>query len=263
MASLLTATSSPDISSYSNLALSSSGCTIPNGKIVSFHSPIELHIYDQSNNHAGPNSDGDIENNISGVAYEEIGDNKFAFLPDGVEYQVKGNATSAGTFDVRIQEMVGGEVTTTTLFADLPLTPTTQAQFDLGSTLPSQVYLDANNDGAFELNYVVSTTTSGILESTGKVAVAAPQSEVRSSSGDSKPALDEEVPTTTPEVVSAQDIETSMLQILPIMETPVVIEVVPQPQETRYENSAIVYKSFGYKVTDFFKKLWSWLISKL
>src|SRR3989344_7735451 len=42
----LLSTTTPDISPYSNLSLTSSGCTIPDGKIVSMHSPIELHIYD-------------------------------------------------------------------------------------------------------------------------------------------------------------------------------------------------------------------------
>ncbi|MEK7176009.1 MAG: alpha/beta hydrolase, partial [Patescibacteria group bacterium] len=61
IAEILTATSTTDfdISTYSNLATNSGNCAIPNGRIVSFHSPIELHIYDSSGNHTGPDANGD------------------------------------------------------------------------------------------------------------------------------------------------------------------------------------------------------------
>ena len=266
-----TTTGSYDISDYSNLATNASGCSMPDGNLVSMHSPIDLHIYDSSGNHAGPNSDGDIENEIPGVTYEVIDDNKFAFLPNGVEYTIKGNATAAGSFDVRIQEMVNGEVVTTTIFADIPLTLTTQAQFTLGAAMPAQIALDSDNDGIFESNQGVSTTTTGILESTGKPIVVSVQNNNASASGSSKaqPIRVVEVATSTQEVVLAdliltpEAVEETVIEITLPQATEEVPETIAPSEETGYENAAVVYKSFGHKVTSFFKGLWSWFKSKL
>jgi hypothetical protein len=78
---------SVDLTLYPNIQTSISGCTIPNGRIISFHSPIDLHIYDSNGNHVGPNTNGDIEYNIPGVTYEVIDHEKFAFLPEGEDYK--------------------------------------------------------------------------------------------------------------------------------------------------------------------------------
>ena len=153
VADILTATSTDviDISAYPNLATSAAGCTIPNGRIVSFHSPIELHIY-SGNNHTGPNIDGDIENNIPGVSYEVIDGNKFAFLPDGVEYIVKGIATDDGTFDARIETIENENVVETRYFNQVPIASTTQVELTNDSVL-----IDNNSDNIFESGFTVSS----------------------------------------------------------------------------------------------------------
>ena len=265
IASLLS-TTTPDISPYSNLALTSSGCTIPNGKIVSFHSPIELHIYDSSGNHSGPDENGDIENEIGGVVYEVIDDNKFAFLPDGVEYTIKGNATSEGSFDVRIQELVDGEVASTTVFADIPLTIDTHTEFALGSSIPTQISTDQNNDGIFNHDYGITTVSSGVLESTGKIVVEA--TSVITETVDSKPVADHPISpvlaspellaqagTTSTPTVSIRSLERRGIQPTQPTTSPKSIE----PIETR----AVVYKSLNYKVKAVFTRFWSWVKSRV
>lgn len=281
IAAILSATSTEnlDVSHYSNLSLSSSGCIIPNGKIVSFHSPIELHIYDPDGNHTGPNADGDIENNIDGVVYEVIDGNKFAFLPSGTQYTVRGSATDTGSFDVRIQEVVEGEVATTTLYLDLPLTMTTQALFEVGDIVPSQVELDHEKDGVYELSFAMSTSTQGIIESMGEVGVGGVPEDIvnenagvgSSSFGSSRVEKKEDPPTET----TVEEVQS--------LENPVILDAVPLSQnsptqqedqtkemekieeemleEDQYENAAIVYKSFGYKILNLFKKIWSWLLN--
>ena len=275
IAEILTATSTTDfdISTYSNLATNSGNCTIPNGRIVSFHSPIELHIYDSSGNHTGPDANGDIENNITGVTYEVVDDNKFAFLPDGTSYTIKGSATSAGTFDVRIQELVNGEVATTTLFTDAVLTQTSQVQFSINSNTPAQITLDHDNDGTYEYPLNVSTTTAGLLESTGKVAAVVPAANLISDHASSKPEatstqkqISLEIATSSEPIL--QPLATTTVNIVPPMrmETskPVEKSIIPtSTQESSTENTAIVYKSFGYKLKGAFKSLWSWIRSKL
>jgi len=275
VASLLTSTTTPEISLYSNLSLTSSGCTIPNGKIVSFHSPIELHIYDSSGNHSGPDENGDIENNISGVVYEVIDDNKFAFLPDGVEYIVKGNATSEGSFDVRIQELVNGEVATTTVFADIPLSISTQAQFVVGSNIPNQIELNNDNDNTFEKTYGVSTTVAGVLETTGKpekLITNNPQPTTNTASSKpvestpispvlASPELQAEAGTTSTPASTSSPQATKLISP-PRPTQPAQLIPSPKPLEP-IETRAVVYKSLNYKVKAVFTKLWGWFKSKL
>ncbi len=261
---LLNASGTPvDISSYSNLSFSSSGCGLSSGKIVSFHSPIELHVYDQSGNHAGPDSNGDLENNISGVYYETIGDNKFAFLSDGTDYRVSGKATGSGSFDVRIQEIVNGEVATTTVFTNIPLTTTTQAMLSIGSTTPSQIFLDNDNNGTFEESAEISTQVSGLLEGTGKLfSVAATED-----TGGKARKLAAATTSITAQTTSTPVLKTST--------TTVAIKAKLQPavhlsnpsstaQKTmKYENTAVVYKSAGQKFGGLIKRIWEWVRGRL
>ncbi|MDO8565513.1 MAG: alpha/beta fold hydrolase [bacterium] len=272
VAGILTSTSTTfDISPYSNLSTTSSGCTIPDGRIVSFHSPIELHIYDSSGNHVGPDANGDIENEITGVTYEVIGDNKFAFLPNGVNYTIRGNATNSGTFDVRIQELVSGEVATTTLWTDLVLQTTTQVQFSVNSNTPTQITLDNQNDGVYEVLQNVSTAIAGLLESTGKSATIVSNLET-SNSGTSRPVATSsepilEIATTTGEVLgvtiysaTSTIVSTNSSQArLPKSKK---LEPSLKPLEpSQVDNTAIAYKSLGQKWKTPFVKLWSFTLN--
>jgi hypothetical protein len=151
IASILSGDEDFDILLYPNLAESANGCTIPNGRVVSFHSPIELHIY-SNGNHAGPNVSGDVEVNIPGVSYEVIDGNKFAFLPDGVEYTITGNATEAGTFNARIKTVEDGDVTETRYFNQVPIVATTQVE-----VTEDKIIIDNESDGVFELTFPVSS----------------------------------------------------------------------------------------------------------
>ncbi len=270
---ILTSTSTFDISPYSNLSTTSGGCGIPDGRLVSFHSPIELHVYDSSGNHAGPNTDGDIENELSGVVYEEIGDNKFAFLPNGANYTVRGVATDSGTFDVRVQELVGGEVVTTTLWTDVALTLSTQVEFSINSATPAQITLDKDNDGVYEYALNHSAQILGILESTGKLELSTsvesvvaetssksstppPESVADETEEEEKEVGLESVPTLPQNDetgVSSESLDTSEAKQ----------EQVSQEKVSRYDNLAVVYKSVGYRFLIGVLKGWLWIISKL
>src|SRR3989344_2087516 len=146
---MATSTNNLDISLYPNLAESSNGCTVPDGKIVSFHSPIELHIYSGSN-HVGPNTDGDIEINIPGVSYDIIDGNKFAFLPNGLNYMIKGKATATGTFNARIETVTDERIMETKYFNQVPIASTTEVTFSVGNISSNSISIDSNGDGIFE-----------------------------------------------------------------------------------------------------------------
>ena len=271
IADILTSTSSSsyDISLYSNISNSSGICGIPDGKIVSFHSPIELHIYDSSSNHAGPNADGDIENEIAGLVYEVIGDNKFAFLPDGTVYTVKGEDSSPGTLDIRIQEIINGGVSTTTLFSTLPLTYETTLQFILGP-IPSEITIGGKS-------YPVSTSTAGILESTGKVLVVKenePEKFKRNQAGRSGDYVFIEA-TSTPEATSSvvnisipppakgEVLEAEGVREVNSEEISTSTDLEVQLPSEGFDNAALVSKSFGSKIFGLFRSMWGWIISKI
>ncbi len=264
VSSLVSTTTPFDISPYSNLSTTASGCEMPNGKIVSFHSPIDLHIYDSFGHHTGPDINGDIENGIDEVVYEILDDNKFAYLPDGMDYTVRGSATSAGTFDVRIQEVVNGEVSTTTLFANLPLSQNTQSTFAIGSTTPSQVHLDNNNDGAFEIAYNNSSVTSGVLESSGKVKPKAIETSIkRTNTG----TIRSEIQTNIVSIATTTS-PNSTTSLKKLVSSPVStnkttkVEVVATNTKS-FTNTAVVSKSLESKLKSPLKKLWSWFKKKL
>ncbi len=141
IASILSGDEEFDINNHSNLSSSSNGCDVPSGQIISFHSPIDLHIYDTNGNHVGPNENGDIEYEIPGVDYEVIDHNKFAFLPEGVEYVVQGSATDTGSFNARIQTVESGGVVETKYFNNVPLTLLTEVEI-----IDSTIELDINGD---------------------------------------------------------------------------------------------------------------------
>ncbi|MCK5062208.1 hypothetical protein KAR28_06720, partial [Candidatus Parcubacteria bacterium] len=89
---------------YGSLSQTDNICSF-SGTQISFHSPIELHVYDENNNHLGPNDEGDIEMGIEGAQYDIIEDNKFVFLPLGRTYTIMGKATDTGSFNARIQNI--------------------------------------------------------------------------------------------------------------------------------------------------------------
>jgi hypothetical protein len=94
-----------------------------NGKSISWHSPVEVHIYDQNGNHTGPIDDGSIEYGITGIDYDIIDNEKFIFLPtdDNGEYFMEAVGQKDGSFDLKISDVNNGEVILTRVFNDVPI----------------------------------------------------------------------------------------------------------------------------------------------
>lgn len=261
--SILNGDDNPNVSLYSNIVMSDAYCPVADGKIVSFHSPIDLNVYDSSGNHTGPDVNGDIENNISGVVYETIEDNKFAYLPDGQEYNIVGNSTDLGTFDARIETMVDGEVTSTTLFNDVAISPESQTKFAVGAVVPTQISIDKNGDGIFESTVDVSKVSDGFLESTGKDKPVDVPEETKISnptSGSSHRNTSPPVPIIVQQLLNASVTPTqAKIANSKPKETKAVVSV----PKTNYQNTAVAYKSFGQGLKNVFKTLWSWIKSKI
>ncbi|MFA6464079.1 MAG: hypothetical protein WCV55_03690 [Candidatus Paceibacterota bacterium] len=98
-----------EISVNANIATTTENCKMPNGRYVSVHSPVKIDVYDAEGNHSGPNENGDIEQNIPGVIYDTIEDNKFVFIPDGKNYKINLQATDVGSFSIDIKTSEDGK----------------------------------------------------------------------------------------------------------------------------------------------------------
>ena len=125
-----------EITTGTNIATTTENCKLPNGKYISIHSPVKIDIYDERGNHSGPNEDGDIEQNIAGVIYDTIEDNKFVFIPDGEKYKINLQATGAGSFSVDIKTSKDG-VDSFDYFNNIPIESVDlSGSIDLASSTP-------------------------------------------------------------------------------------------------------------------------------
>lgn len=136
---------------YTGLSTDDSICGF-SGNVISFHSPIELHAYDQALNHTGPINDGDIEYGIKDSTYDVISGNKFAFLPAGQVYDIVGDATGQGSCDIRVQRIVNTKYMGLVYFNDVPLlSADTIIKFRVGDDDDSIVLsVDNNGDGVVD-----------------------------------------------------------------------------------------------------------------
>ena len=150
-----------DLNTYQNISTTSENCKLPNGTYLSLHSPVDVNIYDQSGNHTGPIENGDIEYSIPNIAYDIFENNKFIFLPDNQDYQIKLNASDIGSFSSHIKRIVDGSVVSTEYFNDIPLASTnTKAEIELESSA-SIITLDSAGDDSFKENIEPSANILG------------------------------------------------------------------------------------------------------
>ncbi len=128
-----------DVITDKNVNTTKSNCKLPNGKYVSVHSPIKIDVYDQVGNHTGPNASGDIEQNIPGVIYDTIEDNKFVFVPDDENYKINLQATDLGSFSIDIKTEKD-DVDHFDYFNDIPINNVSlSGSIDLSSSTPTLV----------------------------------------------------------------------------------------------------------------------------
>ncbi|MEI8337801.1 MAG: hypothetical protein WCF92_01485 [bacterium] len=125
-----------DLGTLQNVSTSTTDCKLPNGKYVAVHSPVKIDIYDALGNHSGPNEFGDIEQNIPGVVYDTIEDNKFVFIPDGKNLKINLQATDVGSFSVDIKT-TEGDKEKFDYFDDIPIGDIKlSGNIDLSSSAP-------------------------------------------------------------------------------------------------------------------------------
>ncbi len=146
------------------------------GNLVSVHSPVNLNIYDSNGNHVGRGESGVIDYNISGVAYEEIGENKFVFLPTsgGQTYQIELDGTGSGTFSLRVSKIENSQVTETAYYSNLPVSTATEATVTLAADVSNTVLsVDQNGTGSF-----APVSVSAVLNSAQAADITQPASVI-------------------------------------------------------------------------------------
>jgi len=146
------------------------------GKLITYHSPIALHAYDEDGRHVGPDANGDIENQIPGAQYDIIEDNKFVFLPSGHTYRIVGQATGIGAFNSRIETIDNGLVIQTAYYNQIPIT-TTNTNVEIIVTDNQTDYtikVDQDGDQAFE----ATAQPSSILNEQESSDLAKPETNI-------------------------------------------------------------------------------------
>lgn len=129
------------------------------GKIVSTHSPVELHIYDEEGNHTGVLEDGSIEYRIEGVTFDMIEEENYAFLPNNRNFKIVTKATDTGGYNFLIENQNIEEIITDTYeWTLIPLaTLDTTGEIWIGPDyLPAEykVNIDNDGDGKVDANYM-------------------------------------------------------------------------------------------------------------
>lgn len=152
VAQIVSGVDSPLLSS--NVRTDITKCHIRNGKLISVHSPVDLHVYDAAGNHVGITDNGVIDENIPGATYENIANNKFIFLPEdeGQIYSVKLDATATGSFSFRVSDVSDDQVQKTVYYNDVAITPASVGQMAVSDTSSdTAMQFDAAGTNNFDL----------------------------------------------------------------------------------------------------------------
>ncbi len=133
---------------FMNISSSSDICQV-SGKAISVHSPVSLNIYDENGNHTGITGGGNVEYGINGVSFDEIEGEKFAFLPDGLNYKIILNGESSGTFDFNIEDISGiDEISNEESWLSVPIEGTSSRfEINIGTSTEHFIIADEKGDG--------------------------------------------------------------------------------------------------------------------
>ncbi len=157
--------------------------------VLSTHSPVQPHVYDEQGNHTGeiapPPDTEDLytayEKNIPGSSFETMSKtdtdyDSYIYLPDdGKKYSVVIQGTGLGSFTFDIDRMRGGETLNHAEYAGLPVTPLTMAsttvQISSSSAFTNSLVplsVDVNGDGQTDItashDATTTMTTDGYLD---------------------------------------------------------------------------------------------------
>ena len=127
------------------------------GDVVSTHSPVSLHVYDEEGNHTGLDNDGYMEYGINGVVYDTIEDVNYVFLPKGGNYRIVTKATDTGGFNLKIEKQEAEEIISIYNWTLVPQPNlSTVGEIFIGVDYEEKDYklkIDKEGDGVFDIEY--------------------------------------------------------------------------------------------------------------
>lgn len=189
--------------SSSNLAtMNGVSTTTPNfvsepvNLVISTHSPVDLHIYDEKGNHTGAisipknlNIDSDsasmFETNIPDSEYfgGDEDEDKYIYIPESInkKYRIEVLGRGFGEFSLNIDRMIGDKVLNSVSYENIPVTPLTSASTTVvtlsagsdqslekdkysSSTLPLSVDLDASGTVDLKISQNQKLSNDKVLE---------------------------------------------------------------------------------------------------
>lgn len=141
-----------------NVSNDSSFCNFK-GKKLTWHSPVEIHIY-SNGNHTGLVENNAIEYGVPDIDYDVMGHNKFIFLPtdSAQEYLVEAKGLEEGSFDLSVSEIDNDQYLNTQVFNDVPITTTATASLVINNVANNSLEL---KDGGTIKEVPVDTTLNG------------------------------------------------------------------------------------------------------
>lgn len=159
----------------------------PVNLVISTHSPVDLHVYDEAGNHtglipipAGVNIDSDaasmFETNILNSEYfgGDEDDDKYVYIPEviGKKYKVEVLGRGFGEFSLNIDRVSGDKVLNSVYFDNVPVTPLTSAS-------TSVVTIGGGQDQSINRDkYASSTNALNVdLYATGNIDMKVKQNE--------------------------------------------------------------------------------------
>jgi pimeloyl-ACP methyl ester carboxylesterase len=143
------------VPSKDSISTNRTSCSV-SGTAVQKSGSVTMQIYDQQGRHTGVLSDGSIEHGIPGVEYTKIdGDVTFAFLPDGIQYRVVNDATTAGGYDFSVQKIGGDDaIVSRSYYGDIPVEATSSSEILIGgSEGVTSINMDIDGDNDFDTEY--------------------------------------------------------------------------------------------------------------
>lgn len=120
-----------------------------NGKAISIYSPIDIFVTDESGNSLGLAEDGSLFNNIPNADFSVIDGHKYVYLPEeqGLSYNIKLKGTGQGSFTIKQEQLVGGQIQKTQVFINIPVTEKLSGQMTTNNIGSVILELDKDSNG--------------------------------------------------------------------------------------------------------------------
>lgn len=141
--------------------------------IYSLHSPLTLDFYDNLGNHTGVSTTtGQIEEQIPGTYFIQIGEEKYVFTNSGVPMNISMSGYDSGTFTFTIEQLQGDNTVSKVEFKDIPTTINTKVKMSITGDMQTLSNLDIDSDNNGISDITLTPIIGGTVSYTPPVIVA-------------------------------------------------------------------------------------------